>query len=439
MSSENQELLARISQLAGHINRHKNQQAGISSVPSSTYNTSTPPSYGRGAYSGRGRGGGYRVQKPAPYRNRTLVLNGSGPPSRSDPADAGDSSAAASDSSSSAWVARTDRHRQLINADVYEKDAQARARAIEQTRVQNLQKRDARERAKLQSHLAYLSRGGRPTGSSGGSGTSTPPNAYQIMIEGIPFAVAKNGSKLVKLPGDTHSASSTPKTAIVGGVKFYRSKNGNLYRHGVVRAQQRLGGSMIKKMNVPCSCSKGPNCRFIHDAAKVGACKEFLLKGDCPNGSDCDLSHDLTPERTPFCVHYAKGNCTNPQCPYTHSQVSSGAPVCRPFGLYGYCDRGADCTERHVFECPDFSNTGVCKIKGCKLPHRERASFMRRAIPNNGNNANSEPNSSDGDVSSDDESVNSDDVDSDEVDEFVGADGDDADHDFVTQKDYIEI
>ena len=187
------------------------------------------------------------------------------------------------------------------------------------------------------------------------------------------------------------------------------------------------------------SCSKGPNCRFIHDATKVAACKDFLLKGDCPNGSDCDLSHDLTPERTPFCVHYAKGNCTNPQCLYTHSQVSSGAPVCRPFGLYGYCDRGADCTERHIFECPDFSNTGVCKIKGCKLPHRERASFMRRANHNNNTAANGDPNSSEGDVSSDDDSVNSDDVDSDDFDEFVGADGDDADLDFVTQKDYIKI
>lgn len=181
------------------------------------------------------------------------------------------------------------------------------------------------------------------------------------------------------------------------------------------------------------SCSKGPNCRFVHDAAKVAACKDFLLKGVCPNGDNCDLSHDLTPERTPFCVHYAKGNCTNPHCSYTHSQVSLGARVCRPFGLYGYCDRGADCTERHVFECPDFSNTGVCNIKGCKLPHRERASFMRRA-----NNSN-ESTDNDGDVSSDDDSVNSDDVDSDEVDEFVGADSDDADLDFVTQKDYIKI
>ncbi|CAK7271033.1 hypothetical protein SEPCBS57363_004408 [Sporothrix epigloea] len=444
MSSENQELLARISQLAGHINRHKNQQAGISSISSSTYNSSAPPFYGRGAYSARGRGGGYRVQKPAAHRHRALVLNASGTLGRPDVADSGDSPAASSDNSSSAWVARTDRHRQLINADVYEKDAQLRARAIEHTRVQNLQKRDARERAKLQSHLTYLARGSRPTGNNSAAVANTVYSTHQIVIDGISFVVAKNGSKLVKVSGaspetsqesililsqspiihsnrfgkhypaylqshtgDTHAASSTPKTAIVGGVKFYRSKNGNMYRHGVVRAQQRLGGRMIKKTNEPCRAFSTtgtfelPNLPF------------FTIILD----EDDKLSHHGI-------------SCLA-------NLVSSGAPVCRPFGLHGYCDRGADCTERHVFECPDFSNTGVCKIKGCKLPHRERASFMRRA--NHNTTANISANNSGSDVSSDDESVNSDDIDSDEVDEFVGPDGDDTGFDFVAQKDYVEI
>lgn len=248
------------------------------------------------------------MQKPAAHRHRTLVLSGSGAFGRPDAADSGDSPAASTDKSSSAWVARTDRHRQLINADVYEKDAQLRARAIEHTRVQNLQKRDARERAKLQSHLSYLARGSRLTGSSSAAGANTMYSTHQIVIDGISFVVAKNGSKLVKVSGaspetsqesililpqpsiihsnrfgehypaylqshtgDTHAASSTPKTATVGGVKFYRSKNGNMYRHGVVRAQQRyvsrgrsnsvpliislssrLGRSMIKKTNEPC-------------------------------------------------------------------------------------------------------------------------------------------------------------------------------------------
>lgn len=38
--------------------------------------------------------------------------------------------------------------------------------------------------------------------------------------------------------GDSNAAKSTPKMATVGGVRFYRSKNGNLYRSGIVKAQR---------------------------------------------------------------------------------------------------------------------------------------------------------------------------------------------------------
>jgi hypothetical protein len=107
--------------------------------------------------------------------------------------------------------------------------------------------------------------------------------------------------------------------------------------------------------------------------------------------------------------------------------------VCQSFGVYGYCDKGISCPDRHVFECPDFSNTGVCKTKGCKLPHRERASVLRKA------NAALEQNGSEDDqddLSSDDDnhnSVSSDDVDSDEVEEFVGEeDAADFEKDFIS-------
>ncbi|EPE07019.1 ccch zinc finger protein [Ophiostoma piceae UAMH 11346] len=384
MSSEDQQLLARISQLAGQINRHKNQLAGVNSVPAPQYPSSSsayyhatpstrPSPYQRPAFAprgapagvrGRGYGSSYRVKKATPFRNRTLVLNGA--------SDGGSESASNSDNADGnsasktgpSWVSRTDRHMQLINSDVYEKDSQARAKAIEQTRLQKQKQRDHHERSKLRNHFSHLASSGTTPATRAAAASNSLQSTYQVFVADIPFYIAKNGSKLVKVPGDPNPPSATPKTAIIGGVKFYRSKNGNLYRHGVVKAQRRTGN--IKKIDELCktfsttgSCSKGPRCRYIHDAAKVAACKDFLLKGDCPHGNDCDLSHDLTPERTPFCLHYAKGNCTNSNCPYTHSQVSAGALVCRPFGLYGYCDQGADCTERHVlFECPDFSNTG---------------------------------------------------------------------------------
>lgn len=145
----------------------------------------------------------------------------------------------------------------------------------------------------------------------------------------------------------------------------------------------------------------------------------MLKEGKCASGEACDLSHDLTPERVPNCLHFAKGNCAKAECPFTHSKAPPGAPVCRPFGMLGYCDKGGECEERHVFECPDFSNTGRCKTKGCKLLHRERASVLRAQARSDDNMD---------DVSSDDEGAHSDDVDSDEVAEFIDADSDMSDN-----------
>ena len=169
-------------------------------------------------------------------------------------------------------------------------------------------------------------------------------------------------------------------------------------------------------------------CRYIHDPLKVALCKDFLKDGTCGNGDNCDLSHDLTPERVPRCLHYAKGNCTKPDCPYTHSSAAPTAPICRAFGFRGFCEKGAECTERHVSECPDFSNTGICRIRGCKLPHRERASVLRnqaRRIDN------------DEDISSGEDTVDSDDVDSDAVAEFIQADSEDSDYE--DEKEFIPL
>ncbi|KAK1758246.1 hypothetical protein QBC47DRAFT_374058 [Echria macrotheca] len=419
MSTDDQEILARISELAGRINRHKNQQAGIVSRTSS----GTPR--GRSWVDGfqdtgsqlRRKRGGYPYYRgsssgPAPHRHRSLVLNGKQPANNELDSDT------PSDASTSSWVTKNDRHLQLINSSIYEKDAKARTAAIEQTRRQKRRLRDERERTKLINHLT--------SNSSSAMGPPGQPSKYEISIDGIRFIVVKNGSKLVKVQDIANMSLPTPKMAMVGGVKFYRSKNGNLYRHGIIKAQRQTG--TFKKVNVPCktfsmtgSCLKGPQCRYIHDPEKVAICRDFLQHGECPNGDVCDLSHDPTPERTPACLHYAKDSCNKADCRYAHVKVSPGAPVCRPFGLYGYCDNGANCTDRHVFECPDFSNTGVCNTKGCKLPHRERASTLRKA---------KEADVEMEDVSSDDdgESVNSDDVDSDAVDEFIN-----------TEMDYIPL
>jgi hypothetical protein len=115
--------------------------------------------------------------------------------------------------------------------------------------------------------------------------------------------------------------------------------------------------------------------------------------------------------------------------------VSPTALVCRSFGIYGYCEKGATCTERHVHECPDYSNTGTCTTKGCKLPHRLKASVIRK----NANAGASVEDSSD--ISSDEEDeIDSDDVDSDAIDEeFFGNDDEDKDLEMSNQQDYVHF
>ncbi|KAF4992582.1 hypothetical protein FGRMN_7067 [Fusarium graminum] len=417
MSEEERELLARISQVAGQINRHKSQQAGPRPITNhhpahhrqNSYRHASSPYPPRHNRIGR---------QPTTHYNRTLHLNG-------------ENSTASRSASSGAetppgWVSRTDRHRQLINANVYEKDTQNRAKAIEQTRQRKLNGHRYREKAKFNEFLKHQT--------AASSTQTNPAGRNELTVEGVQFRVMDGGKKLVKIPDAPNSSSRTPKSAIVAGVKFYRTKTGNLVANRFVNDQRRSGA--VKKVNELCkifsttgSCTKGPQCRFIHNPDKVALCKDIMKDGQCVNGESCDLSHDMTPERTPNCLHFAKGHCAKADCPYTHSQASPAAQVCRSFGFNGYCEKGAECTERHVFECPDFSNTGRCKVKGCKLPHRERASVLR-----NKTKADGEPL---GDISSDDEAADSDDIDSDEVAEFIDADSDISD--FEEQKDFLSI
>jgi hypothetical protein len=473
----------------------------------------------RGAYPSRGytRGG-----RPQVHRNRTLVLNGSSiiP---SDPATLSSlgetpESASGNTTGPQSWVTKTDRHLQLINTSIFEKDSLNRAKAMEETRKQRLRQRDEREKAKFNRHIQRLD--GSETNTSGAQKRpGHTAGSYEITVQGMQFRVTKNGSKLVKIPGETlpttntclgygmkdsglsssytgdiNAAKSTPKTALVGGVRFYRSKNGNLFRSGIIKAH-RYGSSyfrlatifianlnysadffnarksgLVRKVDELCktftntgssflsvlkstsqlkrnsgflltlslsflgSCPKGPRCRYIHDHLKVAVCRDFLQKGSCPSGDMCDLSHELTPERTPMCLHFAKGNCSNPNCRYTHVRVSPAALVCRAFGIYGFCEKGASCDERHVHECPEFSNTGTCSTKGCKLQHRHKASVMRT------NASPAEDDSSDISSVDEDEEIDSDDVDSDDLnEEFFGDDEGEIDMDIPLQQDFVQL
>jgi hypothetical protein len=58
---------------------------------------------------------------------------------------------------------------------------------------------------------------------------------------------------------------------------------------------------------------------------------------------------------------------------YPHVRLGVRSSVCRDFAVLGYCEKGIDCEEAHIRECPDFAETGSCKNPKCKLPHVIRA------------------------------------------------------------------
>ncbi|KAI0444830.1 hypothetical protein F4803DRAFT_510682 [Xylaria telfairii] len=408
-TAEDQELKDRINKLASRINRHKEAQDYISGNGRRTAPYPQPYRGGRGKY------------PPIYHRHRSLVLNGGGQPGASSVENQ------PPDPTTTSWVSKTDRHRQLINRDIYERETQQRTQAIEKSSIQQQLNKDRREKARFFNNM-------RQAGLTASSNPSKPASRYEVEVDGVRFHVTQQGSKLVKAPDDLNPLNATPKVASLFGVKFHRTKNGNLVRHGIVQAQRQAGG--IKKVNENCkafswtgTCPKGPSCRYIHDVSKTAICRNWLVKGDCPKGDNCDLSHEITEERTPLCMHYANGNCNNPSCSYIHAEHSPTDPVCRRFGIYGYCEKGAQCSARHVFECPDFSNNGVCKLKGCKRPHIERASILRKS------NRRASPEEMDDLSSEDEDTADSDDVDSDEVEEFIGHNDDDMS--FAEQKDFI--
>ncbi|PWY71099.1 CCCH zinc finger protein [Aspergillus sclerotioniger CBS 115572] len=467
--TEDQDLMAKISQLAGQINRHKTQRSQSESpysseIPSGQHVSRHVPHRGRGwaPYRGRPYARGRHV---APHRHRTLILNNtttSGTPGSTTPAGTmTDTDGEARSATPNEWVVKHDRHMQLINTSIYDKEAQARTKAIEESRQAKAHKRARVEQARV---LNYAQGVGR-TYSAGFaapqvSTTAEPSAEFQVFVNDIPFRVSRGGSKLIRVSGacvqdalvkrtslqvidDPNTANATPKKVTVAGVAFVRSKNGNLHRLGAVTSKRKPmavkkkdalcqrftttgtnafptigpGIALIRVLKPLGSCYKGPTCPYTHDPNKVAMCKGFLQTGQCNAGISCDLSHEPSPHRSPACVHFLRGRCSNPECRYAHVRVTPGAPVCRDFAVLGYCEKGAECDERHVHECPDYANDGVCNKKRCRLPHVDRAGQIRK---NTASRTDVMIHAEESDASSEEEEydeIDTDDVDSDDLDE----------------------
>lgn len=242
--------------------------------------------------------------RPAPHRHRTLVLNntaGSGQSPGSTPSSTPGAPSTENNapptSTSNGWVAKRDRHMQLINSAIYDKEAQARAKAMEESRKAKAQKKAQIEQAKV---LNYAQGVGRqfppPTVAAAPSlPTAAPQSArYQLFFNDIPFGIARGGSKLIRMssatpsndfaifcpgtglpraPDDPNTANSTPKRVSVAGVTFVRSKNGNLHRLGAVTSKRCL-------LNTPFRESKTHGAyRNPTTAKKNELCKRFTTTG----------------------------------------------------------------------------------------------------------------------------------------------------------------
>ena len=482
------ELQAKIAALAGGINQHKRQlHPGVAN--------GAPHGGQWSPFARRGRGGrgGFK------HANRTLVLNASRPIASpaSDPATPNNEPAASPNPPPDAFIATRRRGmNQLINRDTYDREQKQKQDHHDRTRVVKRQKIDRDERSRLtqftstQGHREVILEGIRFQLCEDGS--------KLIRVSGkrdqaISFA---NVHDTLNLPDD-NTTKETPRSVKIADVDFFRTKNGNLVRGNALKDAKRyliepnveyakdlpypFGRLQSRKKTAQCEdfakngtqtpsyhrldqrrprtrthcylpagksqssltlalgkCSRGPMCHFAHDPDKVTVCPKFL-KSACTNGDECDLSHSPTYSNTPACTHFLRGNCTNDACRYPHVNVSPTAPVCATFARLGYCD-SQNCDKRHVFECPDYANTGYCAkatTGRCSLPHPDRAATLRKAAAKQAKMGSED----DSDVSSDGENEEDalmvDDVDSDDIEDMTMSDVQNYNHDLTQQRDFI--
>ncbi|KAG5519951.1 hypothetical protein PMAC_000228 [Pneumocystis sp. 'macacae'] len=260
-------------------------------------------------------------------------------------------------SASSGWIQKKDRHIQLINASIYDSTAKKRAKAIEETRLKKMKRKELLKKEKLKSFMEK--------------------DVKELVINGVKFHVKENGNKLIRTKDNDPSLKTLKKTFVSGSV-FWRSKNGNLWSASLVKSNiSSIKLSKTEINNNLGKCLQGRSCPYKHDPNHVAICPLFM-KGKCQNKNSCDLSHEPTPHRVSTCLHFLRGQCSNTNCLYAHVRVNPSAPICRAFAIDGYCEKGIECREKHLRECPDFSEKGTCLIKNCRLPHIERAARKRK-------------------------------------------------------------
>ena len=207
----------------GHINLHRTQDSssGLHTIKDSpvpklhqskatnkdaAWRKSRPSPYHRG----RGQTGLVRIG----HRNRTLVLNNPAPNQYntlekidsptiqkvdSDTALPYDEHGPQPSQPGTGWVSKRDRHMQLINSNVYEKEVQKRNEAMRMTQSREINDKNQREKEQiLQYFQTHSTRGGGLTVQSSNIATT---DRHTISINGSEYRVVQGGSKLARVSG----------------------------------------------------------------------------------------------------------------------------------------------------------------------------------------------------------------------------------------------
>lgn len=233
VDTEDHGLRSKIARLSGRIQRQKlAQQAGLNHNHAESWRAQRGTPYG-GHFSGGA--------STPPHRHKVLVIDTQGNhESLDDDSDM-------EEGEIPQWIRKDDRHLQLINTSVFDKQTLQRTLAIEKTKRKKIQHRTNQEKGMLARHIQTGGQGHRQTRKH-----AAAEGEKYLVVNSIRFLVTEGGSRLIKTDGRSDRTYSglkiltyredepnkyyvTPKRANVGGVIFHRSKTGNLYRGGLVQ------------------------------------------------------------------------------------------------------------------------------------------------------------------------------------------------------------
>jgi hypothetical protein len=88
---------------------------------------------------------------------------------------------------------------QLINSSIFDKETQARARAMEETRKQKTRHKEERQRLKF---MRFLQNTSSKSSHSSVRSTDNGSARHEVIIGDVRYQVVMEGSKLQKAPGE---------------------------------------------------------------------------------------------------------------------------------------------------------------------------------------------------------------------------------------------